>query len=244
VLGQFRMPDATVFSIDVSTAKARNVAYYDDPTALKDIDQVRGIPKGVAFTARTFRYLALPRFPEGIDGNDPGPFSQLNDDLGIDRRTRFFREPVQPQDLFYDVAGTALQIGPRKPAAAFQSVLGFDAFNPGTNFHDDRNTGAVAGDAAFQNPLLNRNGIVFFPGSTPIYKGNVLIGGFGISGDGVDQDDIVTQVGAAGFGVPGQLRADMFFFNGVRLPFQKFNRQPNINPYGSTPLGSPLEART
>ncbi len=31
VLGLFRMPDATVFSIDVAVAKARNVAYYADP---------------------------------------------------------------------------------------------------------------------------------------------------------------------------------------------------------------------
>ena len=35
VLGLFRMPDATVFSIDVAVAKARNVAYYADPTQLQ-----------------------------------------------------------------------------------------------------------------------------------------------------------------------------------------------------------------
>lgn len=245
VLGQFRMPDATVFSIDVSTAKARNASYYADPTALKDIDQVPGVPKGAAFTARTFRYLALPRFPEGIDGAPPGPFSQLNDDAGIDRTTSFFRKPIQPQDLFYDVRGTGQQIGPRKPAAAFQSVLGFNAFHPGTNFRDDRNTGQTgqANVASFQNPILNRDGIVFFPGSSPIYKGGVLVGGFGISGDGVDQDDIVTTAGVKGFNVPLNLRSDQFFFQGVRLPFAKFNRQPNINPYGSSSLGSPLERR-
>jgi hypothetical protein len=46
-----------------------------------------------------------------------------------------------------------------------------------------------------------------------------------------------------GINVPDQLRADQFFYNGVRLPFQKFNRQPNINPVGSTPVGSPLQTR-
>ena len=33
VLGLYRMPDATVFSIDVAVAKARNTAYYADATA-------------------------------------------------------------------------------------------------------------------------------------------------------------------------------------------------------------------
>src|SRR5207248_7067295 len=68
VLGLYRMPDATVFSIDVAVAKARNVAYYDDPAQLLTVDQVPGIPAGASFTARTFRYLAQPRLPEGIDG--------------------------------------------------------------------------------------------------------------------------------------------------------------------------------
>ena len=45
VLGLFRMPDATVFSIDVAVAKARNVAYYADPAQLQPIDQVPGLPR-------------------------------------------------------------------------------------------------------------------------------------------------------------------------------------------------------
>src|SRR5207302_2056556 len=77
LLGLFRQPDSTIFSIDVATAKARNASYYADPNALQTIDELPGIPKGVAFTARTFRYLALPRFPEGNDGGPAGPFSQL-----------------------------------------------------------------------------------------------------------------------------------------------------------------------
>src|SRR5262249_8096261 len=79
ILGLFRMPDATVFSIDVAVAKARNVAYYANSDLLQPQDQTPGVPPGVAFTNRTFRYLAQPRFPEGIDGAPPGPFSVLND---------------------------------------------------------------------------------------------------------------------------------------------------------------------
>ncbi len=194
VLGLYRMQDSTVFSIDVAVAKARNVAYYADPSQLQPADQLPGVPAGTAFTNRTFRYLALPRYPEGIDGQPPGPFSTLND--GGASLT------------------TGLNTGPPLPGTAFQSVLGYDAFHPGTNFRQ------VA------NPL-NQNGIVFFPGSAPVYGGSLLVGGFGVSGDGVDQDDVVTAAGQVGFEVPAGIpRADQVTVRGVRLPYQKFNRQP------------------
>jgi len=48
----------------------------------------------------------------------------------------------------------------------------------------------------------------------------------GVSGDGVDQDDYVAAGGAAGFEAPTQLRADQVLINGVRLPYQKFPRNP------------------
>ena len=233
VLGQFRMPDSTIFSIDVSTAKARNAAYYANPAALQPIDQLPTISAGTAFSARSFRYLALPRFPEGIDGATPGPFSQLNDNPFVDRNTVIVRDPVQIQDISVNVTGTGL--GPSIPASRYVSVLGYDAFNPGTNFRDIRNNGVFnpANPAFFENPILNRDGIVFFPGSTPLYSGQTLLGGFGDSGDGVDQDDVVNAGGGVGYAAPLNLRSDAFLFTGVRIPFYKFNRQPNVNPYGS-----------
>jgi len=47
-----------------------------------------------------------------------------------------------------------------------------------------------------------RNGIITFPGGVPLYKDGVLVGGIGVSGDGVDQDEDVAFAGAAGF-APG-----------------------------------------
>ena len=75
-------------------------------------------------------------------------------------------------------------------------------------------------------PNPNQSGIVFFPGSVPLYKGGQLVGGIGVSGDGVDQDDIVAAAGATGFAPPIAIRADQIILNGARLPFLKFPRNP------------------
>jgi uncharacterized protein GlcG (DUF336 family) len=197
ILGLYRMPDAPVFSIDVAIAKARNTAYYDDPAQLQAVDQVPGLPPGVALTNRTFRFLADPFYPEGVDGSTPAPFSILNAP-GID-----------PQN--------GLNTGAPLPASAYDdTVLGYAAFHANTNFH------------AMTMPRY-QNGVVFFPGSSPIYTtidgSQQIVGGFGVSGDGVNQDDFITVGGIAGFAAPSSLAADQYFVRDVRLPY--FNFPPN-----------------
>ena len=78
----------------------------------------------------------------------------------------------------------------------------------------------------FAAPGPNQNGIVFFAGSLPLYRGSTLVGGLGVSGDGVEQDDYVTHQGAAGFLPPKGLWADNHFVDGVRMAFLKFPRNP------------------
>ena len=75
-------------------------------------------------------------------------------------------------------------------------------------------------------PQVNQSGVVFFPGSEPLYVNGDLVGGLGVSGDGVDQDDYVTAGGAVGFEAPAAIRADRIIINGVRLPWLKFPRNP------------------
>lgn len=75
-------------------------------------------------------------------------------------------------------------------------------------------------------PAINQSGIVFFPGSEPLYINGTLVGGLGVSGDGVDQDDFVTAGGAVGFEAPAAIRADQVFIDGVRLPYLHFPRNP------------------
>jgi uncharacterized protein GlcG (DUF336 family) len=75
-------------------------------------------------------------------------------------------------------------------------------------------------------PNVNKSGIVFFPGSAGLYRNGTLIGGLGVSGDGVDQDDYVTSGGTKGFEAPTNIRADQISISGVRLPYFKFPRNP------------------
>jgi hypothetical protein len=77
-----------------------------------------------------------------------------------------------------------------------------------------------------QPPGPKQSGIVFFPGSVGLYRNGQLIGGLGVSGDGVDQDDYVTSGGSLGFEAPPNIRADQIIDQGVRLPYLKFPRDP------------------
>jgi len=56
------------------------------------------------------------------------------------------------------------------------------------------------------NPL--RNGLTIFPGGVPLYRKGRLIGAIGVSGDGVDQDDLIAYAGAGVFQAPKPIRTD------------------------------------
>ncbi len=71
-----------------------------------------------------------------------------------------------------------------------------------------------------------QNGLTFFPGSVPLYKNGELVGALGVSGDGVEQNDLIAFDGGAGFEPPPELRIDNFEFQGVKLPYLKFPETP------------------
>jgi uncharacterized protein GlcG (DUF336 family) len=78
---------------------------------------------------------------------------------------------------------------------------------------------------------VNQSGIVWFPGSAPLFKNGRLVGGVGVSGDGVEQDDYVTAAAVTGFDAPPELRVDRSTIrasdgSAVRLPYWKFPRNP------------------
>lgn len=57
-----------------------------------------------------------------------------------------------------------------------------------------------------KNPL--KNGITIFPGGVPLYKKGKLVGAIGISGDGVDQDDLIAFAGGKHYAPPLAIRSD------------------------------------
>src|SRR5271166_2940934 len=168
LLALYRMPDATVFSIDVAVAKSRNMTYFNSQQV--NPADLPGVPVGTAVTNRTISFGAQPLYPPGINGTPDGPFFQL-----------FVNDVNNPCTQGSQPAGPS---GPKQ------------------------------------------SGIVFFPGSLGIYRNGVLIGGLGVSGDGVDQDDYVTAGGGVGFEAPTNIRADQIIDAGVRLPYLKFPRDP------------------
>jgi uncharacterized protein GlcG (DUF336 family) len=107
---------------------------------------------------------------------------------------------------------------------------GIDGSSAGPFFHLYQQDVANPCTQGFESglPNANKSGIVFFPGSVGLYRNGVLVGGLGVSGDGVDQDDFVTSAGANGFEAPEAIRADQFFVENVRLPYLKFPANPTL----------------
>jgi uncharacterized protein GlcG (DUF336 family) len=85
-----------------------------------------------------------------------------------------------------------------------------------------------------KNPL--RNGITIFPGGAPLYKNGQFVGAIGISGDGVDQDDIATFAGTKNFQPDPKIRSDHlseekivnFMTNRLNQMATLFNMDPDV----------------
>jgi uncharacterized protein GlcG (DUF336 family) len=63
-------------------------------------------------------------------------------------------------------------------------------------------------DPGTGDDTIEERGLIEFPGGLPLYKNGVLVGGIGVSGDGVDQDELVAEAGAAGYEPPAVIRVD------------------------------------
>jgi uncharacterized protein GlcG (DUF336 family) len=89
----------------------------------------------------------------------------------------------------------------------------------------------VDGATVTNSPAIDPNlpnGITIFPGGFPLYRNGVLVGAIGVSGDGVDQDDLIAASGAQNFLAPVPIRADESFYRNARLPYAKFPRNPAL----------------
>lgn len=213
VLGIVRSPDAPIFGIDVSLQKARTANFISGPFAATQLQAAAGeVPQFVtrlrsflndpnaltgqfAFADRSGGNLSRPYFPDGEVGQPNGPLSR----------------PIEQFNPFSTGFQSALIVG------NLAEHLGFV-------------TGASATDTPRFCTSLPQvtpghtriaNGIQIFPGSVPVYRGGTLVGGIGVSGDGIDQDDMISFLGlhnggqrSGGIGnAPGEIRADRIVVN-------------------------------
>ena len=183
-------------------------AFLGLPNALSD--------GAVAFSDRAGGNLSRPYYPDGVSGNPPGPFSKPAGEWSP------FSTGLQ-LDLVYNalvqhvafVAG----IGADVPA----NCTGIDGFD------DSFVTANVIAQLA--------NGTQIFPGSVPIYRGSQLVGGIGVSGDGVDQDDMIAflgvhesaQAGGSFSNASVSMRADTLVPQGSRLRYVNCPVTPYLN---------------
>jgi uncharacterized protein GlcG (DUF336 family) len=239
VLGLARTPDAPIFGTDVSLQKARTAMFFSHASAGSDLAATPATLTGTsiaayvsavrnflgagaltgadAMTNRSVGNLARPFFPDGIDGAVNGPLSR----------------PIQSWAPF----STGLQLD-----LAFNNIASHLLYLNGAA----ADTGVGCTGLPLGLTGINRlaNGLQIFPGGVPVYRGNALIGGVGVSGDGIDQDDMVAFLGLYNAGVelgtgighaPAAIRADRLTPQGVRLryvncPFAAFlgDRSRNV----------------
>lgn len=200
VLGIFRTADAPVFGFDVSVQKARSAAFASRADA-------GALLRSIGLGSYADRAAA-----DGIQFNGQIAFS--------DRAIGFLHRPFFPDGINNSQAGPLSRTFPEW--SVFNVGLQLDLIK--TNLE-----ATLMGMNVDCSPLPNlANGMQIFAGSIPLYKNNVLAGAIGISGDGIDQDDIIAAAGAVGFTPAPAIRSDQFFVRGVRLPFVKFPRSPNL----------------
>jgi uncharacterized protein GlcG (DUF336 family) len=167
VLALFRMADGTVFSADVAMTKARNAYYF---STREGYDVLRG------FVERSReRYRWEPDPPPGHG-------------WAVTARTlNFGGQPLFPPGV--DLEEQLENHRDHEREGPFFDLYVYDTKNACTEGPGPSRGGNLA--------YRNQSGIVWFAGSAPLYRNGRLIGGLGVSGDGVEQDDYVFRSLAA-----------------------------------------------
>lgn len=260
-LGFVRSRDAPLFGADVALQKARTVALFSSSTAASFIaalpqaqyiavtntgltstgqvtlgdyvsaaqtflgDSTAFADGAIAYSVRAVGNLSRPFFPDGIDGTPNGPFSK----------------PIAGWSVFSTGLELDLSIN-----AILQDVVYAAQPPPGLPGITDVPEGCAG--VGFDPPAITftktaappraANGLQIFPGSVPIYRGATLVGAIGVSGDGVDQDDMVAFLGLHNASTalngsinqaPASRRADVLVPEGTRLLYVQCPQSPFLN---------------
>jgi uncharacterized protein GlcG (DUF336 family) len=228
-LGLVRSPDGALFGIDVSLQKARTASFLSSPYAAADLskDKKDGKPAG-----------EVPGYVSASESflNDPHAFT--GDYAFSVRGVGNIARPFFPDGQDGTKNGSlSLPIAVWTPfATGLQSALVVGTLGAS----QCTNLGGGTG------PNRLRNGLQIFAGGVPIYRGNTLVGGFGVSGDGIDQDDLISFLGLYNAGkrtgtineAPGAIRDDEIVVHTdagntrlryVNCPFAPFIDDPTQN---------------
>ena len=188
ILGIVRAPDAPIFGIDVALQKARTAAFFSNknaaselnndpsadvrtfiPAARTFLNETNAFTGATAFSSRSIGNLARPFFPDGQFNNPNGPFSR----------------PIAK----WSPLSTGLQ-----SALVLTNLVQHVSFVKGASATDTPQRCTFIPDFGPGTNQL-QNGIQIFSGGVPIYRGTQLVGAVGTSGDGIDQDDMISFLG-------------------------------------------------
>jgi len=182
-LGIVRSPDAPIFGTDVSLQKARTAMFFSAAFAAAELlgnpnpDVSSRVAAARTFFANPAALTGQNAFSDRANGNVSRPYFP---DGELGRPPGPFSQPIAEFNPFSTGLQSALIAGNVLQHVTF--ILTGSADTPAT---------------CTANPTPGRvaNGIQIFPGSVPIYRGNILVGGIGVSGDGIDQDDMISFLG-------------------------------------------------
>ncbi len=224
-LGVVRAPDAPIFGIDVSLQKARTAAFFSGRFAAADLlaatrADSSADPNVRNFVAATNAFFGSSDFLTGKFGVSDRAIGNLSRPFFPDGEVARPNGPLSRPIANFSAFSTGLQ-----SALIVQNlvqVLG--GGNP------TQCTFLPNAAGTMKNRLAN--GIQIFPGSVPVYRNGTLVGAVGVSGDGIDQDDMISFLGTVngglrvgGIGLPAAaIRSDTIVVplagsSGVRLRF-------------------------
>ena len=239
VLAQARTRDGPMFGTDVSLQKARTAAFFSSAAAAAALN---GAPD-VNYLNSTATMTIPPTIVIGdyvtAAQSFLGPTALTDGAVAFaDRSGGNLSRPFFPDGINGNVNGPFSK--PFSAWSPFSTGLQLDlAFNQlvkhvvhvlGGGPDTTQNCTDTIGQLA--------NGLQIFPGSVPIYRGNILVGGIGVSGDGVDQDDMVAFLGLHEAGqvlggtinnAPKAMRADKLKPQGTRLRYVQCPQSPYID---------------
>ena len=230
VLGLVRTPDAPIFGTDVALQKARSAAFMSNPAAAAEL---QALPAATYLSST----VAAPIAPyvDALRAFLGDPAALANGTAYSTRAIGNLARPFLPDGISSASPGPLSK--PYAQWSPFSTGLQLDLAN------DAIIAGAVGGLGLGCTGLPKlQNGLQIFPGGTPIYRVVAgvaqLVGAIGVSGDGIDQDDMISFLGlrnaaaVLGTGIspaPVAIRADTLNLPGGRLRFVQCPQAPFNN---------------